>query len=70
MSDEILVNYYTINNKDYLVINEIDYKNNHYIYLVNELDNKDILIRKIINNELYPMDNEEELNEILKLITK
>lgn len=70
MSDEILVNYYTINNKDYLVINEIDYKNNHYIYLVNELDNKDILIRKIINNELYPMDNEEELKEILKLITK
>lgn len=70
MSDEILVNYYTINNKDYLVINEIDYKNNRYIYLVNELDNKDILIRKIINNELYPMDNEEELNEILKLITK
>lgn len=70
MEETILVNYYRINDKDYLLINEIDYKSKHYVYLVNESDPKDILIRNLIGNELIPLDSEKEFIEILKQFIK
>ena len=70
MNDMITVNCYTINNKDYIVMNEIDYKNKHYVYLVNENNSKDILVRSIIGDILNPMESEEELYEVMNLLVK
>lgn len=70
MNDSILVNYYEINNNDYLVVNEVDYNNFHYIYLVNENDKEDIMIRKLVNDLLEPLDSEEELLSVMRLLIK
>jgi len=70
MEDSVLVNYYKINDKDYLLINEIDYANKHYVYLVNENDSKDILVRSVQEDELIPLDSEKEFIDVLKQIIK
>lgn len=70
MSDDIFVNYYEINGRDYIVLNEVDYNNNHYVYLCNEFDKKDLMVRKVIGDVLEPLDSDAELVEVLKLIVK
>lgn len=70
MNDMVTVNYYTIDNKNYIVMNEIDYNNKHYVYLVNEDDSKDILVRSVIGDILNPMESEKEFYEVMKLFTK
>lgn len=70
MDSSIFVNYYKIDDKDYIIINELDYKNKHYVYLVNEENVKDILIRYAVDDVLYPVDTEEELKEVLRLLTE
>ncbi len=57
---------YTIDNKNYLLIDKI----NNYLYLSNENDEEDTIILKedITNNDnLLPLDNEEELQQALSL---
>ena len=57
---------YTIDNKNYLLIDKI----NNYLYLSNENDGEDTIILKedITNNDnLLPLDNEEELQQALSL---
>lgn len=57
---------YTIDNKSYLLIDKI----NNYLYLSNENDEEDTIILKedITNNDnLLPLDNEEELQQALSL---
>ena len=68
--DEILLKSYTINSKDYLVINETDYNGIHYLYLSNEENPKDMMLRKVIEGYLEPLDTEEEILEVLKLVAK
>ena len=70
MEKEILVNYLEIDDKDYIIINEIDYENNHYVYLVNEKDEKDIMIKKYNNEILEPLSSKEEVNKLLSLLIK
>lgn len=70
MNDEILVNYFEIDGKTYIIVNEVDYKNNHYVYLVNEDNEKDIMIRILKDDALYPLSSREEVNELLGLIAK
>ena len=70
MEKEILVNYFEIDNKNYIIVNELDYKNNHYVYLVNENDENDIMIRKYDGDILEPLSSREEVNEVLGLLTK
>lgn len=70
MNNEILVNYYTIDGNDYLVVNKEKYKDNDYVYLVNESNNKDILIRKVNGSILEPLNSKKELFEVMKLIIK
>lgn len=70
MGDTIFVNYYEINGKVYIVLNEIDYNNNHYVYLCNENDKKDLMVRKVVGDILEPLDTDAELIEVLKLIVK
>lgn len=68
--DKILVKSYNIGKNVYLVLNEINYNNNHYIYLCNEDDDSDMMIRKVINGKLEVLDNEEEVRNVLKLLCK
>lgn len=70
MEKEILVNYLEIDGKDYIIVNEVDHKGNHYVYLVNELDENDIMIKKYNNEILEPLSSKEEVNELLSLLTK
>ena len=70
MDKEILVNYFEIEGKDYIIINEIDYNNNHYVYLVNEQDETDIMIKRYNNDILSPLESKEEVDELLKLLVK
>ena len=70
MNDSILVNYYEIDNENYLIVNEIDYNNNHYVYLINENDKDDIMVRRRYNDLLEPLDSEEELLNVMKLLIK
>lgn len=68
--DEMLVNYLELDGKNYIIINEVDYKNNHYVYLVNEDDKDDIMIKKYNYDILEPLSSREEVDEILGLLTK
>lgn len=70
MENEILVNYLEIDGKDYIIVNEVDYNGVHYVYLVNEKDEKDIMIKKYNNEILEPLSSKEEVNELLSLLTK
>ena len=60
-----------VENKNYYIVNELEANNNLYLYLVNENDNSDIIIRKkvIIDDEefLTGLDDEEEFNMVMKL---
>lgn len=68
--EEILVKVFKINNKEYYVVNELDLKNKHYVCLVNKKDNEDIMVRIVHDDLLVPLENEKELEEVLKLIIK
>lgn len=70
MNDEIVVKTYNIDNKEYFVIKELDYNNIHYIIMANDENEKDIMIKKIIDGYLEPLDSEEEINNVLKEIAK
>ena len=70
MEETVLVNVYKIGDIIYEVIEEVDYNNNHYVYLCNENDENDIMIRKVLGDNLEPLETEEELKEVLELLTK
>lgn len=70
MEKEILVNYLELDGKNYIIVNEVDYKNNHYVYLVNEDDKDDIMIKKYNYDILEPLSSREEVDEVLGLLTK
>lgn len=70
MEETVLVDVYKIGNVIYEVIEEVDYKGNHYVYLCSENDENDIMIRKVNGDNLEPLDTEEELKEVLSLLSK
>lgn len=70
MEETVLVNVYKIGDIIYEVIEEVDYNNNHYVYLCNENDENDIMIRKVLGDNLEPLETEEELKEVLEALTK
>ena len=70
MEETVLVNVYKIGDIIYEVIEEVDYNNNHYVYLCNENDENDIMIRKVLGDNLEPLDTEEELKEVLEVLIK
>ena len=60
------------NNQDYIILSTIDFNNNKYFLLANELDDKDLCIRKVImskdNKEvLVKLDSNEEFFEVLAM---
>lgn len=70
MEETVLINVYKIGDIIYEVIDEVDYNSNHYVFLCNENDEKDIMIRKVTGANLEPLDTEEELKSVLSLISK
>ena len=67
---EEIINVYKIGDIIYEVIEEVNYKNNHYVFLCNENDEKDMMVRKVFDKNLEPLDTEEELKEVLSLLIK
>lgn len=62
---------YSIDDKRYMLINKTELNDNMYLFLLNENDDDDYLIRKIDKENsdyLIPLDDENEVYEVLKTI--
>ena len=62
---------YTIDDKKYLLLNKQEYNDNTYLFLLNKDDEDDYLIRKVDKedpNYLIPLDDENEVYELLKSV--
>ena len=63
-----------LDNKDYYVVEKVNNNNNLYYILINTVDNKDMLVRKVIeeNGEKYlvGLDSELEFDEVMLLYQK
>ena len=59
--------FYPIDHKIYLVLQRRNYNNVSYVFLGNEMDNTDFMIRKEINGNLEPLEAMDELYEIAPL---
>ena len=70
MEENILVKVFKVKDKEYYVVNEIKHNNKHYVCLVNKYDKDDMMIRILLDDVLIPLENETELQEILRLIIK
>lgn len=70
MNDEVLVKTYNIDNKEYVVVNELDINNVHYYYMSCYDDPSDIIIQKLVNGYLVPLEDENEIMLVLKTIGK
>ncbi|MBQ7031457.1 MAG: hypothetical protein IJY87_03945 [Bacilli bacterium] len=51
-------------NRDCIILDEFTYEKNKYVILVNSLDKDDFIVRKVINEELIGLDNEEEFKKV------
>lgn len=60
------VDFYLVNDKIYLIAKELDYNNKHYVFLVNEMDASDFMIRIAGVNELLPVATDEDFNNVVK----
>ena len=54
-----LVDFYSFNNKIYLVIKSVLYNNSEYVFLSNEMDASDDMIRRVSENKLLPIESDE-----------
>ena len=59
--------FYPIDHKIYLFLQRRNYNNVSYVFLGNEMDNTDFMIRKEINGNLEPLETMDELYEIAPL---
>lgn len=51
-------------NRECILLDEFTFENDKYVILVNSLDKDDFIVRKIINNELVGLDNEEHFKKV------
>ncbi len=63
----INVEFYPIDHKIYLVLQRKNYNNVSYVFLGNEMDNTDFMIRKEINGNLEPLETIDELYKVAPL---
>lgn len=61
-----LVDFYSFNNKIYLVIKSVLYNNSEYVFLSNEMDASDDMIRRVSGNKLLPIESDEEYLNVIK----
>ena len=60
------------NNKDYIIIDTIEFNDNKYLFLSNKDDENDMCVRKIITKDreyLTKLESENELEEVLNIFT-
>ena len=60
------VDFYSFNNKIYLVIKSVLYNNSEYVFLSNEMDASDDMIRRVSENKLLPIESDEEYLNVIK----
>lgn len=63
----------TIDDKDYVIIEEVDHENDKYLYLSNVIDEEDTLIRKINKDDtktVLPLKDENEFELACNLLFK
>lgn len=67
----MVVNVVTLeNNKDYIIIDTIEFNDNKYLFLSNKDDENDMCVRKIITKDreyLTKLESENELEEVLNI---
>ena len=61
-----LVDFYSFNNKIYLVIKSVLYNNSEYVFLSNEMDASHDMIRRVSENKLLPIESDEEYLNVIK----
>ena len=64
---------YEINGRSYILMNKIIIDDVTYLFLMNEHNPDDIFLRKIFKDnedELHPLDNEDEVNKVLEFYGK
>ncbi len=55
-----------IDNKEYILLDEVELNNQKYVYLINSLDPEDTVIRKYgLDNILLGLDSEQEFDDVL-----
>lgn len=67
------VDYFEIDNKEYMITNEIEDDNLIYYFLSNLDEKEDIMIRKTKKDNptiLYPLDNVDEVEHAINLLEK
>lgn len=67
------VDYFEIDNKEYMITNEIEDDNLIYYFLSNLDEKEDIMIRKTKKDNptiLYPLDNVDEVDHAINLLEK
>ncbi len=58
------------NNKECIIVDQIIYNNQKYVFLVNSKDSNDFTIRKEINNLLVGLDNNIEFEKVMTVFIK
>ena len=66
MMSKQLVDFYSFNNKIYLVIKSVLYNNSEYVFLSNEMDASDDMIRRVSENKLLQIESDEEYLNVIK----
>lgn len=64
------IEYFEIDNKEYMIAGEIDDNSITYFFLINLNDKKDLMIKKAISDNtemLLPLDNEFEFDRAINL---
>ena len=61
-----LVDFYSFNNKIYLVIKSVLYNNSEYVFLSNEMDASDDMIRRVSENKFLPIESDEGYLNVIK----
>lgn len=70
MQDEVMVNCYSIDNKDYMLVKEVNLDNKKYVYLVNLEDSEDAMVRIIEEDTLIPVNTQEEVYQVMQEVIK
>lgn len=70
MQDEVMVNCYSIDNKDYMLVKEANLDNKKYVYLVNLEDPEDAMVRIIEEDTLIPVNTQEEVYQVMQEVIK
>jgi len=60
----------TINGKDYIVVEQVDYDNHNYVYLSNSYDDRDTMFAEIKDGKALFIDPELFDKKILPLFVK